>query len=438
MNTSRKYLAREIDAIISKHYQPDLPGCAVVVVRGTETIFRKGFGLANMELNVPIQPESVFRLASITKQFTAVAILMLVERGKLALSDPLTKLLPSFPAHGKRITVEHLLTHTSGLKSLPVGAPEFMRQEKEDRKVAEVIDYFKDQPPDCPPSERCVYNNYGYQLLGAIIEQASGLSYKAFLKKNIFDKLGMTNTYHDRHESVIPGRVAGYTRQDSHFANARYISMTQIYAAGELASSVDDLMRWNQVLRTNQLIKRSTRDKAWSQYQLKSGAYTTCGYGWMCLDMNGERIVEHAGGCSGFAGMVKWLPERDCFLAILDNSSGSVSSIPFMAYQIASLLANKPHHEPEVQTLTAKKLSRYVGTFQFAPGFESVVTRRGSHLFYQPYPGSPQVELLPFVPHKFFMRDSIEQCHFITDERGAITAFKWCVAGQDVGEAQRV
>ena len=142
MDTSKRHLTQEINAIISKRYKPNKPGCAAAVVRGTDTIFRRGYGLANIELNVPMKPEMSFRIASMTKQFTAVAILMLVERGKIKLSDRLPALLPNFPAHGQAITVEHLLTHTSGLKRFDTDEPDFVRQQKEDRTVAEVINSF--------------------------------------------------------------------------------------------------------------------------------------------------------------------------------------------------------------------------------------------------------------------------------------------------------
>ncbi len=186
-------LGQTLDAMLTKLYPKDAPGAAVIAVRDGKTVLRKGYGMADLELGVPIQPDMVFRIGSMTKQFTAVAILMLVEEGKLAVSDPITKFLPDYPTGGKTITVEHLLTHTSGIKSY-TDMPDFLANIRKDYKVQELIDHFKGEPMDFAPGERYQYDNSGYFLLGAIIEKASGMSYEAFLKQRIFDVVGMTQT----------------------------------------------------------------------------------------------------------------------------------------------------------------------------------------------------------------------------------------------------
>ena len=226
-------MAQQIDDALTAAFPTDGPGAAVIVVRDGAVILRKGYGLANLELGVPIQPEMVFRLASVTKQFTAMAILMLSEEGKLALTDDITKYLPGYPTHGQTITIEHLLTHTGGVKDLE-SLPARLAVARNDLSLAEVIALFQDEPLDFAPGEAWSYSNSGYVLLGAIIEQISGLSYAEFIQQHIFIPLGMTHSYYDDTIHLIPGRVVGYSRGADGYANAAYMSMTHPHAAGAL------------------------------------------------------------------------------------------------------------------------------------------------------------------------------------------------------------
>src|SRR5215212_10690038 len=173
-------LISEIDTLMQAAYQPNAPGAAIIAVKDGQIVFRTGYGLANLELGVPIAADTVFRLASITKQFTAVAILMLIEQGRLALDDPITRFWPDYPTHDQIITVEHLLTHTSGIRSY-TDMPEWPPLWRKDFSVQELIDFFKYQPMQFAPGTRWAYNNSGYHLLGAIIEHVSGLPYEQFI-----------------------------------------------------------------------------------------------------------------------------------------------------------------------------------------------------------------------------------------------------------------
>ncbi len=209
---------QSIDTLLAATYPPNGPGAAVILVKDGQVLHRKGYGLANVELNVPIQPETVFKVGSVTKQFTAVSILMLAEEGKLALSDPIEKFLPEYPTHGHRITIEHLLTHTSGIKSytsLPEWPPTFGK----DYTVAELIESFKYKPMDFAPGMRYAYNNSAYFLLGAIIAKLSGGTYEEFLQKHIFDPLGMSHTYGYTAQRLIPRRASGYNKDKDGYAN---------------------------------------------------------------------------------------------------------------------------------------------------------------------------------------------------------------------------
>ena len=228
-------LATAIDTLMSSNFSPQEPGASVIVVKDGKVIFRKGYGLANVELGVAVEPDMIFRIGSITKQFTAVAILMLEEQGKLSVKDEITKYFPDYPTQGKKITVEHLLNHTSGIKSY-TSLPEWLPQWRKDFKVDELIALFKDKPMDFAPGDSWSYNNSAYFLLGAIIEKASGQSYADFVEKHIFAPLGMKHSFYDNTERLITRRVAGYSKKGNDFVNCAYLSMSQPYAAGSLIS----------------------------------------------------------------------------------------------------------------------------------------------------------------------------------------------------------
>jgi len=295
---SDKDLSAQIDKLLSDVYKPGQPGGAVLVKKQGKVILQKGYGLANLELNVPIEPDMIFRIGSITKQFTGVAILMLAEEGKLSLQDEITRFLPDYPTQGKKITIEHLLTHTSGIKSY-TELPEWLPLQRKDMTVGEIIDLFKNQPMEFAPGEWWKYCNSGYILLGAVIEKASGKMYADFLQDRIFGPLGLKNSLYDSTSRIIPRRVPGYAKGNAGYENAPYLSMSQPYAAGSLASSVDDLAAWTESLLAGKLLKRETLERAFTPYKLKDGLDTKYGYGWCASDYEGHRLIEHSGGIHG-------------------------------------------------------------------------------------------------------------------------------------------
>src|SRR5262245_14603121 len=338
-------LAEAIDALLAEAYQPDGPGAAVVVVKDGETLFRKGYGLANLELGVPIAPDMVFRLASITKQLTAVAILMLAEQGALALDNDIAAFFPDYPTQGHTITVEHLLTHTSGIRSY-TSMPEWLPLWRKDFTVAELIELFKDQPMDFAPGEKWAYNNSGYILLGSIIEKVSGKTYEQFLQQQIFEPLGMRHSYYDSTARIIPRRVSGYGKGREGYENAPYLSMTQPHAAGALASSVDDLALWDAGLYTDRLIKPETLRRAFISSTLSDGGATDYGYGWGVGEYAGHRTVEHSGGIHGFRTYALRLPDDEVFVALLTNNGSGEHNPEYLAVKIAALTIGQPYPEP--------------------------------------------------------------------------------------------
>ncbi|MDD1707863.1 MAG: beta-lactamase family protein, partial [Methanoregulaceae archaeon] len=255
---------RQIEQMVVTAYQEGAPGAAMILVKNGQILYRKGIGLANLEHQVPLTPDMPFRLASITKPVTSTAVLMLVEAGRLALTDSLTDLLPDYPMGETPITIEHLLTHTSGIaeySELPV----WWAVHRQDVSVDQLIDLFKDQPKAFAPGTRWSYCNSGYVLLGAIIEKISGKSYGDFLADHIFSPLGMIQTsYEVTPGSIIPHMASGYTKTPDGYRHSEYFSNTHLYAAGGLVSTLDDLGRWYTALCNGKLLNKESLRRMWT------------------------------------------------------------------------------------------------------------------------------------------------------------------------------
>ncbi|MEW6207172.1 MAG: serine hydrolase [Acidobacteriota bacterium] len=413
------HLAAAIDEVCAKAFKPDEPGAAVIVVKDGKVIFRKGYGMANMELGVRIEPDMIFRIGSVTKQFTAVAILMLMEQGKLSLDDEITKYLPDYPTQGHRITIEHLLTHTSGIKSY-TGLPEWRPQWRKDVSLKELIDLFKDKPMEFAPGEKWNYNNSAYVLLGAIIEKISGQSYAAFLEKSIFAPLGMKSTFYDDTSRIIARRASGYSKRKDGFVNCDYLSMTWPHAAGALMSTVDDLALWDAALYAEKLVKQESLKRAWTPYILKSGKPTKYGYGWGILSIAGRRAIEHGGGINGFTCDGVRLPDDRVYVAVLTNRDSGTGDI---GHRIAALAVGASLREPVAIKLPAEALDKYVGVYESSEKQEFIVRRQGDKLILQ-HPLFGGVEIKPVSETEFFLEPlPASRVVFSKDASGRITGF---------------
>ena len=245
-------IANEIDRFLLPYFKPDEPGAAVIVTRNGKPIFRKAYGLADMEKKTLLAPEDVMRIASMTKQFTATAIMLLAEQGKLKLDDDFTMHLPDYPKQKNKITIDQLLTHTSGIPGY-TELPSFERNREKEFTVQGMIDTFKNEPLLFTPGTKMRYSNSGYFLLGTIIEHHSKMSYADYMAKNIFEPLGMNDTAYEGHERSGKTRINGY-RGGIKIELAAALSNTQPYAAGALVSSVDDLAKWDAAIADGKLL----------------------------------------------------------------------------------------------------------------------------------------------------------------------------------------
>ena len=241
-----------IDAIVREGLDKKIASYAVAVVKDGRLVLARGYGYADLENSVPASAETIYRLGSITKQFTSLAIMQLAEAGKLSVDDELTKFLPDYPVQGHKVTIHQLLNHTSGIKSY-TSLPNFFRTARQDLSHGDMLALFKDLPFDFEPGIKMQYNNSGYYLLGLVIEKASGQSYAEYLTEHIFRPLGMHATRYGDTRPLIPHRAQGYKRSLGELVNDDPISMTAPFAAGALVSNVLDLVKWHQATRSRRL-----------------------------------------------------------------------------------------------------------------------------------------------------------------------------------------
>lgn len=313
-----KKLESKIDStILSEFKDKDEPGGVFMVAQKGKNLYRKAFGKANLELKVNLTPDHVFQIGSMTKQFTAISILILEEQGKLNVNDPISKYIKDYPS-GDKITIHHLLTHTSGIKDF-TKMKTLSSIAQKDMKPEMMVDFFKNEPVDFAPGEKFEYNNSGYVVLGYIIELVSGDSYENFIKKNIFEKAGMTHSYYATDRQIVPKRAYGYHKKESGYVNKTMISFSIPFSSGSLMSTVDDMLKWQNALSQNTLLTSIESQKAFQKYTLNNGEKFTYGYGWHLKDINGISTREHGGSIFGFKSMGVYIPEQDIYVIGFSN-----------------------------------------------------------------------------------------------------------------------
>ena len=384
---SAQSLESKIDKILTNQFKSNESGVSALVAKDGKVIYRKAFGKADLELDVNMTPENVLQIGSITKQFTAVAILMLLEEGKLTLEDDITKFIPDYPTKGKKITVHHLLTHTSGIKSY-TGMREFGKVMTMHESPLKFIDFFKNEPMDFDPGEKYKYNNSGYFILGYIVEKVSGMSYQKFIKEKIFDKIGMKNSYYGSHQEVIKNRASGYSKQRGKFFNAQYISLTLPYAAGSIMSTVDDMLKWQNAITADVFVKEVTIDKAFTNYTLNNGDKINYGYGWSLNEINNVPTIEHGGAIPGYLSMGVFVPSKNIYVIVFSNCG--CQSPTDTALEIAAVAMDKPKfNTSQTVKLSTDQLKKWVGTYQFDNDAVRYITLKDGQLYSQ-REGSPK------------------------------------------------
>jgi CubicO group peptidase (beta-lactamase class C family) len=365
----------------------------VLVAKDGKVLFSNGYGFANAEHNVPNTPDTKFRLGSLTKQFTALAILQLEEQGKLKVTDPACNYLPTCPATWRPITIHHLATHTSGLFNFTED-PDHDRTTVLPSPPAKSLEKIRDKPLRFDPGTKFEYSNSGYVALALVIEKASGETYAGYMQKHIFTPAGMQNSGHDSHTAILPNRATGYQGAGKSLRHAPYHDMTIPIGAGDLYSTVQDLLLWDQALRTDVLLK--------SRAKLFTPEKENYAYGWEVTRLFNRPIHTHDGGINGFSTIILRFPGENLVSIVLSNNASSATGK--IGRGLAAIFLGEKFDIPKIRsaiTLPAESLDRYLGKFALAPTAIMSITREGSQLFTQ-LTGQGKIEIYPESPDTFF------------------------------------
>jgi CubicO group peptidase (beta-lactamase class C family) len=342
--------AKQIDDLMRRYVDNGKFNGSVLVAENGKVIFEKGYGLANMEWNIPNAPDTKFRLGSLTKQFTGMLIMQLVEQGKLKLEGKVTDYLTDYPkATGDKITIHHLLTHTAGIPNY-TNFPGFNEKIGRNRyRPADFIKQFSDLPLEFEPGSAFTYSNSGYFLLGFIIEKVTGKPYERVLQENIFTPLQMHNTGYDGFNKVLPKRASGYELWNLVYENASYLDMSIPYAAGSLYSTVEDLALWDQALYTDKLLSAPSKALLFTPY--KNGY----AYGWGVYKRqigqlkDSVQVMSHLGGINGFNTLLTRIPTNKQLVVLLNNTGGT--DLGVMQNNILKILYNQSFELPKISVV---------------------------------------------------------------------------------------
>ncbi len=395
------------------------PGVEVLVKMDSSLLYHKAFGKANLKTNEDLKINSVFDIASISKEFTAISILQLVEQGKLSLQDSLRKFLPNFPTEENVITIENLLSHSTGIKRHTNLSWAENEANKQFSNSYDVIQFFQKDSLDFKPGEQYSYRNMNYIILGYIIEQVSGRSYEEYIQTNIIDPLDMSETFFPKDGQSIASKPNGYEVKDSVFVSARPHSYTQSRGPGSIHSTANDLAKWYDGLINHKIISQASLQQAWSSFKLTNKGESNYGYGFFNDEKFGQTSIFHNGFIFGFSTSDLYFPKDDLLILVFSNLS-DVSSINTneIAFDIASII----YEGAQIQ-LDETILDSYVGTYLMDEGFKAKVYREGLVLFVE-LDGQPADELVANTKTKFRVKDFPAKVEFSqSSENGDMRMF---------------
>lgn len=387
----------------------------ILVAREGRVLTSSSYGLANLEDEIQNARQTKFHLASITKTFTAMAIMILHERGRLNVQDPICKYLTDCPAAWQPVTIHHLLTMSSGIPNF-TDFPDWLQTRAQPSNYASTIARFKDKPLDFQPGEKYNYSNSGYVLLAQIVERISGRTYEGFLRENIFSSLRMINTGYDDNKVVLKHRAIGYAREGLRLVRAPYLNLSVVKGAGGLYSTVDDLFLWDQALYTQKLVSRKSLETI---FTIHKGDF---GYGWHIDEQFKRRRIFYDGVQIGFKSSITRYPDDQVTIILLTNADDVF--INSALRDLGAILFGEKYSLPKERATVpqdAKIYDAYVGRYELDADFVLSVTKEGDRLMGEADGG--KFELLPESDTKFFVRDYDAQIMFtfVKDEKGQVT-----------------
>ncbi len=414
-----------MDAIIQAYVTSHQFMGAVLVTKHGQVVLDKAYGYADVEWQVPNTTDTKFRIGSMTKQFTAAAILLLEERGKLKTSDLIKTYLPDAPASWDTITINNLLTHTSGVPNY-TSQPGFETMMRQPSKPADIIGLFRDKPLDFAPDSQFAYSNSNYYLLGLIVEKASGQSYAEFIRANLLDPLGLKDTGYDSSTDILPHRARGYALGSKGLVNAQFVDMSTPFAAGALYSTTHDLLTWEKALFGGKVVSAASLKKMTTPY--KDGY----GYGLSMNPEDGRKAIEHNGAINGFNSDMAWFPDDDVNIIVLDNIAGPTATV------LQGKLLQLVHGEAVVLPTERKEvhvshdvLQSYVGTYELTPNFSITFTLEGDQLMTQAT-GQGKFPVFAESDTRFFTKVVDAEVEFVKDANGKVTGMVLHQNGRDI------
>jgi CubicO group peptidase (beta-lactamase class C family) len=408
---------------------------AVLVCQGDSVLVDKGYGSANLEWNIPNSPTTRFWIGSLVKQFTAAAVLLLEERGKLKLDDPVRTYLPDAPASWDRITLFNLLTQTSGIHDY-TDTPDFGSMMQRRMTPEQLIATFRDMPLEFTPGEKFSYSNSNYVLLGSLIEKISGTSYVQFMQDNLFSPLGMKDSGYDS-GALLPRRAAAYVRKDGTLTNAPYTDMSILYPGGALYSTTHDLLTWERALFGGKVLSPASLIKMTTPFRtgFGPGAPFKSGYAmglYVGTTVEGRREVSHTGSGPGVTSILAAYPDDKLYVIVLSNTDGW--AFADIASKLADISFGKQvilRSERKQIAVDAKTLARYVGRYQLKSDLLVAVTQDGNALFVKLANQPQRRQLYPQSNTSFYTKDTDAQVDFQVSQGTAI-AFLWQEYGRIV------
>ncbi|MGZ4034998.1 MAG: serine hydrolase domain-containing protein [Bacteroidia bacterium] len=392
---------------------------AVLVMKGTEPLLKKAYGLANKEWNVANTIDTKFRIGSVTKQFTAISILLLAEQGKLSLYDKLSKYFPGFP-NGDSITIHLMLAHRSGIADYAENDQKFDTLDKFSYSKEFMISYIKKLAPDFKPNVSYHYSNSNYYLLGCIIEKVSGMTYHDFVQANILLPSHMDNTAVESNEDIIEKKAKGYQRTDKGFKNESYYTMELLFSAGAMYSTVDDLYKLDENLRAGKILSKGSIQKMYTSYTYYDTHY---GYGAVIDTFQNHKRIWHSGGGWAFNSNITRFPDDNISIIVLSNdqsnSEGIANSLAAILFDVDIVL---PYHHKKA-IIDSTNLYNFIGTWfgemNNNPSQMSIYIK--DNRLYRSAENVDDVELIPESETKFYYADgSDRQMEFVLNKKGAV------------------
>jgi CubicO group peptidase (beta-lactamase class C family) len=413
--------AKQARELITPYLEAESFSGSILVAKDGAPVWRESFGAADREWDIANTADTKFRLGSITKQFTATAILQLVDQGKLSVDDPISKYYADAPAAWAKVTIKHLLTHTSGIPSYTALPGFFDKSSMSPLSPDGIIKLTRDMPLEFEPGAKYNYDNTGYILLGYVIEKISGETYADYVAKHIFAPLGMKDTGYDVSTTILRHRASGYKPTKDGWRNADYLDMTLPYAAGSLYSTTGDLLIWDRALTEGKILTPASRQAMFTDY---GNHY---GFGWGIKPVAGHEQVSHGGGINGFSTGISRYPKDGVVAVVLANYGGSPSN--GIAESLAGLCVGT-WQPPKAITLPVATLDRYVGAYVLSPTFTLTISRQGDQLISQGTNQGP-APIYPSAPGEFFLKIVNAQISFTQTGDAPATALVLHQGGRD-------